>query len=137
MSSKNVNIVYHSIRLNLNNEQHRRVHRILLDLNTDIHKSINQFLINAVDSYIGQSGDDVTVSRYQEQKKEPCIIREDLDELRREIKSEIKDEIIMLLFSALTGRKGSQMLDLRLETEHAPEDMEADPAMTNLADMWG
>ena len=46
------NIVYHSLRMNLDNEQHRRVHAVLADLNTDIHKSVNQFLVDAADAYI-------------------------------------------------------------------------------------
>ena len=39
------NIVYHNLRMNLDNEQHRRVHSVLAELNTDVHKSVNQFLI--------------------------------------------------------------------------------------------
>lgn len=46
------NISYHSVRLNLDNEQHQRVHKVLVELNTEIHKSVNQFLIDAADFYI-------------------------------------------------------------------------------------
>ena len=46
------NVANHSLRLNLDNEQHRRVERVLADLNLDVHKSINQFLVEAVDCYI-------------------------------------------------------------------------------------
>ena len=46
------NVVYHSLRLNLDNEQHRRVHTILSKLNLDIDKSVNQFFIDAEDDYI-------------------------------------------------------------------------------------
>lgn len=45
-------IVNHSLRLNLANEQHRRVEKVLSDLNTDVHKSLNQFTIEALDHYI-------------------------------------------------------------------------------------
>ena len=40
------------MRMNLDNEQHRRIHMILSDLNTNVHKSVNQFLIDATDAYI-------------------------------------------------------------------------------------
>ena len=43
------NICYHNVRLNLDNEQHCRVHRILAELNTEIHKSVNQFIVDAVE----------------------------------------------------------------------------------------
>ena len=49
---KNMNIVYHNVRMNLNNEQHRRVHKVLTELNMNVHKSVNQFLIDAADAYI-------------------------------------------------------------------------------------
>lgn len=48
------NIAYHSIRMNLDNEQHHRVHKVIADLNTDVHKSVNQFFIDAADSYINR-----------------------------------------------------------------------------------
>ena len=42
------NIIYRSYRLNLDNEQHRRVNKVLAELNTDIHKSVNQFITDAI-----------------------------------------------------------------------------------------
>lgn len=55
------NIVYHNLRMNLDNEQHRRVHSVLAELNTDVHKSVNQFLIDAADSYISRlAGNELT-----------------------------------------------------------------------------
>ena len=41
------NICYHNVRLNLDNEQQRRVNKVLAELNTDIHKSVNQFITDA------------------------------------------------------------------------------------------
>ena len=43
------NIVFRSYRLNLDNEQQRRVNKVLAELNTDIHKSVNQFITDAID----------------------------------------------------------------------------------------
>ena len=54
MVKQKTNITYHSIRMNLNNEQHRRVHKVLMELNMDVHKSVNQFLIDAADDYINR-----------------------------------------------------------------------------------
>lgn len=50
------NIVYRSYRLNLDNEQHRRVNGVLAGLNTDIHKSVNHFVTEAVDFYVENFG---------------------------------------------------------------------------------
>ena len=39
------NVANHSLRLNLDNEQHRRVEKVLAGLNLDVHKSINQSIL--------------------------------------------------------------------------------------------
>ena len=84
------NIVYHNLRMNLDNEQHRRVHSVLAELNTDVHKSVNQFLIDAADSYISRlAGNELT--KESEQKGECLYVRrEELEQIRREIKDELQ-----------------------------------------------
>ena len=140
------NICYHNVRLNLDNEQHCRVHKILSELNTEIHKSVNQFIVDAVDYYIRSLNDESLVKGAGEQKKEAgYITREDLDGIRSELKNEVKSEIIMLLGAALgagtvrvaegaTGRGG---MDIK-ETETAGDTKETeDPTMMELVDGWG
>lgn len=108
------NIVYHNLRMNLDNEQHRRVHLVLSDLNTDVHKSVNQFLIDAADSYISRlEGKELT---REEKQPGEClyVTREDLEKIRREIKDELQREMIIILGSALTGRK---MVTEKLDSE--------------------
>ena len=46
------NICYHSLRLNMDNEQHQRVEKVLANLNTEIHKSVNKFIVDSIDFYI-------------------------------------------------------------------------------------
>ena len=140
------NICYHNVRLNLDNEQHCRVHKVLAELNTDIHKSVNQFIVDAVDYYIRSLNDESLVKGAGEQKKEAgYITREDLDGIRSDLKNEVKNEIIMLLGAALgagtvrvaegaTGRGG---MDIK-ETETAGDTKETeDPTMMELVDGWG
>ncbi len=140
------NICYHNVRLNLDNEQHCRVHRILAELNTEIHKSVNQFIVDAVDFYIRSLNDESLVKETGEPKKNAgYITREDLDGIRSDLKNEVKNEIIMLLGAALgagtvravegaTGRggmevKAAEKADSREETD--------DPTMMELVDSWG
>lgn len=63
------NICYHNVRLNLDNEQHCRIHKVLAELNTEIHKSVNQFIVDAVDYYIRSLNDESLVKGAGEQKK--------------------------------------------------------------------
>ena len=68
MARRKDNIVYHNMRMNLDNEQHRRIHMVLTDLNTNVHKSVNQFLIDATDAYIRKlEGNELT----NEEKAQP------------------------------------------------------------------
>lgn len=136
------NIVYHNLRMNLDNEQHRRVHLVLSDLNTDVHKSVNQFLIDAADSYISRlEGKELT--RAEKQPGECLYVtREDLEKIRREIKNELQREMIIILGSALTGGKVITVPDIGTEKEGAAsdvteEDADADETTVGLASSWG
>lgn len=132
------NITFHNLRINLNNEQHRRVHRVLKDLNTDVHKSVNQFLIDAADYYITMLQEGVT----KEEKKSAesqYITWDDMDRIRKEIKDEMQREIIMVLGTALAGGQVNKMQEVKMVREYKAEEQEesADTTMVGLADMWG
>lgn len=140
------NICYHNVRLNLDNEQHCRVHKILAELNTEIHKSVNQFIVDAVDYYIRSLNDESLVKGTGEQKNEAgYITKDDLDSIRSELKNEVKNEIIMLLGAALgagtvrvvegtTGRGGMDSTAMKAANDTKETD---DPTMMELVDNWG
>lgn len=140
------NICYHSVRLNLNNEQHCRIQKVLAELNTDIHKSVNQFIVDAVDFYIRSLNDESLVKDAVEPKKNAGYIsRDDLDSIREELKSEIKSEIIMLLGAAFgaggvrvaetaTGRNNMDVAAVETAEDTKEPD---DPTMMELVENWG
>lgn len=136
------NIVYHNLRMNLDNEQHRRVHLVLSDLNTDVHKSVNQFLIDAADSYISRlEGKELT---RDEKQPEECryVTKEDLEKIRREIKDELQREIIVTLGTALAGGKVIQVPQTipAKEAEGNTDcgmGIETDETTVGLASLWG
>jgi hypothetical protein len=141
------NICYHNVRLNLDNEQHCRVHKILAELNTEIHKSVNQFIVDAVDFYIRSLNDESLVKETGEPKKNAgYITREDLDGIRSDLKNEVKNEIIMLLGAALGGGAArvaeggmGRMVMETVAKETATNNTEepANPTMMELVDNWG
>ena len=142
------NIVFRSYRLNLDNEQQRRVNKVLAELNTDIHKSVNQFITDAIDFYANSFADENLLRETGEQKKkeEEYISKSDLDGIREELKNDVKNEIIMLLGAALGGgaaraAEGSvgRMVMETVAKETAANNTEepADPTMMELVDNWG
>ena len=146
MARRKDNIVYHNMRMNLDNEQHRRIHMVLTDLNTNVHKSVNQFLIDATDAYIKKlEGNELT--NEEKPKSEEClyITRDDLDRIRREIKDELQKEMIFLFGAALSKDKVIQIPDLQLAREFdvkavddtGTEEYEADETTIGLASSWG
>lgn len=132
------NVVYHNIRMNLNNEQHRRVHSVLSELNTKVHKSVNQFLIDAADSYINRLAGNELIR--EEEQPEEClyVTREELEQIRRELKDELQREMIIILGSALTGgmSQAIQEKDVLVQ-ENAEIETEADETTLGLASTWG
>ena len=141
------NICYHNVRLNLDNEQHCRIHKVLAELNTEIHKSVNQFIVDAVDYYIRSLNDESLVKEAGEPKKDAGYIsREDLDSIRSELKNEVKNEIIMLLGAALgggaarvaEGGMGRMVMETVVkETAASITEEPEDPTMMELVDNWG
>ena len=147
MGRRKENIVYHNMRMNLDNEQHRRIHMVLTNLNTNVHKSVNQFLIDATDAYIKKlEGNELTNEEVPKSGECLYITRDDLDKIRREIKDELQKKMIFLFGAALSIDKVIQIPDLQLgkerngkaETE-AEEDTEedADETTIGLASSWG
>lgn len=131
------NIVYHNIRMNLDNEQHRRIHAVLAELNTDVHRSVNQFLIDAADFYIESlNGESVHIGK--KSKTEP-ISSEDLQKLRTELKDELKNEIIMLLGTALVKGTGAMpwMGAENTYERNETKEPEYNPLVESLVDGWG
>ena len=140
------NICYHNVRLNLDNEQHCRVHKVLAELNTDIHKSVNQFITDAIDFYTNSFGDESLVKETGEPKKNAgYITREDLDGIRSDLKNEVKNEIIMLLGAALgvgtvrvvEGATGGGSMDSTAMKVAEDAKETEDPTMMELVDNWG
>lgn len=134
------NIVYHNLRMNLDNEQHRRVHLVLAKLNTEVHKSVNQFLIDAADFYIRSFQEEDILPKSKQESK--YISKQELETIRREWKEEMKNEIIILLGTALT--KGTGVIreagDGQVTGTYESvreEETENDPVVESLADSWG
>ena len=135
------NIAAHSLRLNLDNEQHMRVEMVLSKLNLEIHKSINQFLVNAVDAYIKKlEGTELIQEEKQERKEQSYVTIEDFNRLRNEIKDEMQKEIIQILGLALSAGKTVQISPVKTEIElEVQNDIEedTDEMIAGLADLWG
>jgi len=130
-------IIKHCLRLNMQNEQHQRIQKVLEGLNKDIHKSENQFIIKAVDFYIRSFEDDDIMEKLNRKKKPEYVTVEALEDIRRELESSMKDEMIRLLGTAITGgitvRTDEGVTKLR-----QTEDPETDnPYMTEAANRWG
>ena len=84
------NVANHSLRLNLDNEQHRRVEKVLAGLNLDVHKSINQFLVEAADAYISRlEGSDLTYEDVPKKEEVRYITRDDLEVDRLQLTGQI------------------------------------------------
>ncbi len=143
MARKKENIVYHNVRLNLDNEQHRRIHRVMAELNLNVHKSINQFLIEAVDAYIRMlEGEDVINKEGVQPPETEYLVKEDLEQIRREIKDELQREMIGMLVSCLVSGKSIQIQDIKTTkgefVQDIPEeDTEADETISGLVSSWG
>jgi hypothetical protein len=93
-----------------------RVYKIFHNLNVDIHKSKNQFIVDALEFYIRSFEDDDLVkdAMTAKAKKQGWLSRDDFEDLKIEIKLEIRDELIHLLGQMVAGK---QIADSHTELE--------------------
>lgn len=131
------NFARHSIRLNLQNEQHSRIHKVLISLDRNIHKSTNQFLINAVDFYINSFERDEIFEKAEDKKGPEYVTVEDLVKIRKEMENGLKDEIIRLLGSALISVPIVRAQENAKGTVEIKYEEEKDPVVSELAGRWG
>ena len=97
------NICYHSLRLNMDNEQHQRVEKVLANLNTEIHKSVNKFIMDSIDFYIRSLGGENLVAQPGEKKEKEYLTREDFAGICADIREQARDEVVRILGIALAG----------------------------------
>lgn len=129
-------IVRFSLRMNLKNEQHSKIYKVLAALDKDVHKSENQFILNAIDFYIQSFDDDGIMDVLRQKDKLRYVTADDLEDMRREIESSMKDELIRLLGSAMMGGTAAR------GTVSMTESMQREEKETNLfaaeaANRWG
>lgn len=128
-------IFRHSLRLNMDNEQHYRIQKVLADLDKDIHKSENQFIINAIDFYISSFEGDGIIRLSEARQKIEYLTKADLEEIRREIKSDVKEDMIRLLGSVVIGSPTIKALEYQPKTKVV--DDQKDTAVSDLVNRWG
>ena len=130
------NVIKHCLRLNMQNEQHKRIQKVLEGLNKDIHKSENQFIIKAIDFYIRSFEEDDIVEKQHRNRKPEYVTVEAIEGIRKELESSMKDELIRLLGTAITGGitvRAADSSNKRIQEETE----ESNPYAAEAANRWG
>jgi len=142
------NICYHSLRLNMDNEQHQRVEKVLANLNTEIHKSVNKFIVDSIDFYISSLDGENLVTPPGGKKEKEYLTREDLAGIYADIREQARDEVVRMLGIALAGSRPPAVTAVPLNASAGTENMEGtedsgslgteeDHIMAELASGWG
>jgi hypothetical protein len=139
------NIVVHNLRLNLDNPQHQKINKVLQDLNPNIFKSKNRFLADAVEMYIDSfEKEDLTKEESKKKaQRQEYISREDLEEIKKEIRyellTEVRNEVIKLLGGVVAGMQVSHGIPVANSIKQevtGDETDEVDETMKKLALSW-
>ena len=139
------NLQFYSFRLNLDNPQHRKINDVIKDLNLSIFKSKNQFIADAVETYIDSfEKDDVTEEgSLRKAKQLGYINRSDLEkikeEMRYELMSEVRNEVIKLLGGVVSGMQMSSNASVTkkgTKIEEEEDHNEVDETLEKLALDW-
>lgn len=90
------------LRFSMDNPRHVKVYQILENLNLKIYKSKTQFIINAIEAYIEEK-DEETLTRKKKKRKDEFMTREQFQQEREQMKSEIRTELYQELISYLAN----------------------------------
>ena len=95
------------VRLNLDNPKHIKIHKALENINHDVYKSKNQMIIEALEFYINNFGNEKHLENEEKNsskfvKKEVFDrnideVKEQIGCIRKDIRDVVKDEIIKAL----------------------------------------
>lgn len=129
------NVVKHSLRLNLHNEQHRKIQRVFEDLNKEVHKSENQFMIKAMDFYIQSFEEDM--EEETQTKKKRYVTVDSLEDIRKGLEDSMKEELIRLLGGAIMGNTSIRETRDRGDAMQEGETAEDGLYATEAANRWG
>lgn len=138
MAKNSDNLIYFTLRLNLDNPQHMKVGKVLKNLNPKQYKSVNKYMIDAIEFFIDHGNDD-----YYEEFVEPdkCrfVRKEDFDSLQEKICEKAimsaKDEIIRLLGDIVVRNDGVVSHD-RYEQETVSSSVSEDSTISELVSNW-
>lgn len=135
----NPDVASHSLRLNLRNEKHLRVEKALEQINPKIFKSLNEFMIDAIDFYIKYlDGENIAIRADKGLQDNQWATKEELEEMKRVIEKNVKEEVIQLLGMALSSQSLQQREALSNETvKEIEEDGITDTAAIDLVVGWG
>ena len=133
------NLVFNSLRLNMNNPQHVKINEILCSIDKDVCKSKNQFIIDAIEFYIDNFGKQVLV---KEETDTQYVTTDELEDIKKELMeaamTEARREVIRILGTAVSGSRVTEPVT-RAETEatiEEPEEPQDDEVVSELATSW-
>lgn len=135
----NPDVASHSLRLNLRNEKHLRVEKALEQINPKIFKSLNEFMIDAIDFYIKYlDGENISINVAENDRQDTqWVTKEELEEMKRVIEKNVREELIQLLGIALSGQSLQQRAVFNETVEEVEEDGITDTAAIDLVVGWG
>ena len=133
------NLVFNSLRLNMNNPQHVKINEILCSIDKDVCKSKNQFIIDAIEFYIDNFGKQVLV---KEETDTQYVTTDELEDIKKELMeaamTEARREVIRILGTAVSGSRVTEPV-ARAETTatiEEPEEPQDDEVVSGLATSW-
>ncbi len=133
------NLVFNSLRLNMNNPQHVKINEILCSIDKDVCKSKNQFIIDAIEFYIDNFGKQVLV---KEETDTQYVTTDELEDIKKELMeaamTEARREVIRILGTAVSGSRVTEAVT-RAETTatiEEPEEPQDDEVVSGLATSW-
>ena len=133
------NLVFNSLRLNMNNPQHVKINEILCNIDKDVCKSKNQFIVDAIEFYVENFGKELLV---KDEDTTRFVTKTEMETIKKELMeaamTEARREVIRVLGTAVSGSRVTEPI-IKSEvaaTDNEPEEPQDDEVVSGLASSW-
>ena len=128
------NIYQHNLRLNLDDEEHLKVHRYLMNANQKVYKSKNAYIIRAILEGAEKANN---VTEGEDFVEKSLLSDEQIkgleERITKNLQKEILNEVLKVLMNMIVGQPSSmiqQVENTQVASEEEPDDALVDAALS-------
>lgn len=111
-------IFQHSLRLNLNNPKHLKIHQVLMNIDADTYGSKNNYMVNVLyDAFMSGRAEDSSCEEF-------ILTREERKSIEKNITEKVMNEVLKTLLNMVVSNAPQKAYQMPVGQVELPEEEE-------------